>query len=100
MIQLRITQTSRSYSPKDRFTVFNDYTKNFKTLKDAKAWIKENYGKCKKTKMYLEIKDGKDIHIGYVFGFRNADYSHSPIEQYIQQDWVKFRECKSIKLNK
>lgn len=99
MIQLRITQISKSYSPKDRFTVFNDHKKDFNSLEDAKKWIKEQYGKCKKVKMYAETKDGKDIHIGYIFGFRNADNSHLPVEHYIQQDWVEVWECKRVKLS-
>lgn len=42
--------------------------------------------------------EGKSKHIGYVIGFRNADLSRYPVEKWLQQDWVEFREVKSINL--
>ena len=63
-------------------------------MKEAKDWLKDNYGKAKRVPMYVDTKDGKTKKVGYVIGFRNADYSHSPVYKWIQQDWVSFNEVK------
>mgnify|MGYP001594176195 CR=1 FL=1 len=97
MIQLFITKTGRGYNPKDVFSVFDHQIENFKTIMDAYGLIKETYGKAKRSKMFVDA-DGGCKHIGYVIGFRNADLSRSTVNKWIQQDWVEFREVKTINL--
>ena len=96
MIQLHITMTGKSFSPKSTFSCFGEDTKSFTDMKTAKQWLKEHYGKAKRVPMYCDRKDGKTEKVGYVIGFRNADYSHSPVDKWIQQDWISFREVKSV----
>jgi hypothetical protein len=100
MIQLCITMTGKSFSPKDKFSRFGEETKNFSTIKEAKGWLKEQYGNSKRVPMYVDLKTGGTKRTGYVIGFRNADYSHSPVQKWIQQDWVEFREVTTINPNK
>lgn len=97
MIQLLITKTGNGYNPKDGYTLFDCQIENFKTIPDADAWIKETYGKVKRSKMFVDV-DEKSKHCGYVIGFRNADLSHYPVEKWLQQDWVEFREVKTVDL--
>jgi hypothetical protein len=99
MIQIHVTSTGKGYSPKDVWRCFDEFTKNFPTLADAKAWLKETYGKAKRVPMYCDTKTGTK-KIGYVIGFRNADWSHSPVEKWLQQDWVEFRHVRTINPNK
>lgn len=94
MIELSITMTGRSYHSSAQYTEFNSTTEVFPDLPAALAWLKEQYGKNKRQKMYIDV-DGKSKHVGYIYGFRNADYSHSPIERWLQQDWVFIREVHS-----
>ena len=96
MIQLFIVKTCKGYAPKDQWQRFDDEIKNFASLKDAKEWIKETYGKSKRVPMYIATKDGQSKKIGYVIGFRNADWSHAPVEKWLQQDWIEFREVVTI----
>ena len=96
MIELHITMTGKSFSPKDKFTIFGYDTKRFENIADARKWIKEQYGKSKRSPMYVNGKDGKSKKIGMVIGFKNADWSHAPVESWIQQDCIEFRECKTI----
>lgn len=95
MIQLQITMTGKRSGSKERFRVFADDTKNFKSILQAKEYIKNQYGKSKRAKMFVDTKEGSK-HVGYVFGFRNADLSHYPVQKWTQQDWVEFQEVNTI----
>ena len=96
MIQLYITKTSKEYGAKKMFTIFDCQTESFKSITEAKAWLKIRYGKSKRSKMFRNTGTDKPMHIGYIFGFRNADFSRTPVYKWIQQDWVEFREVKII----
>lgn len=95
MIQLKITKTGKSYNPKDHYKVFDDDIIHCSSLDEAKKWLEDKYGSCKRTKMY---QDPNGDHIGYIYHFRDADFSHYPVNRWLQQDWVKFCEVKPIKL--
>jgi len=95
MIQLKITSTGKSYGKDQKFSQFSDDLRNFKSMTEVKAFLKEQYPKAKRTKMYMET-NAEPKHIGYVYKFRNADYSHVPIQKWIQEDWVEFREVTTI----
>jgi len=99
MIELYITMTGKSFSPKDQWQKMGRYRKAFNNKAEAMEYLRDTYGKSKRGGMYRDTKDGKTIKIGYVIGFRNADYSHAPVQHWIQQDWVEFRECKTIELS-
>lgn len=71
------------------YSMFDKESHSFGTLEEAKAFIKDRYGKAKRQKMYQEIKDGGNSnHVGYVYRFRNANWSSYPVERWNQQDWV------------
>lgn len=89
MIQLHITRTGKSFSPKDDYSIFDTETKQFDSLKDAKDFLKQEYGSCKRSKMFADLKDGSSKHIGYVYGFKNKDWSHNS-QSWLQQDWIDF----------
>lgn len=95
MIQLNVTMTGKGYSPKDGFRCFDKRVFHFKDMGAAREYLKETYGKAKRSPMYLDTKEGTK-KVGYIFGFRNADLSHYPVEKWIQNDWVEFREVKTI----
>jgi hypothetical protein len=88
MIELNITQTAKSYGAKE-YESFNSYNKSFHTLAEAKNWLKEEYGNVKRSKMFVDKTDGSNQHIGYIYGFKNKDYSHNT-NSWLQQDWVEF----------
>ena len=98
MIQLHITETGKGYSPKDNYTILNEQTKTFPDIAAAESWLVEIYGKCKRSKMYVDTKDGDSIHCGYVYGFRNSDISHVPVDKWLQQDWITFYSVNAIDL--
>ena len=99
MIQLIIRKTGKSYSPHATWQTFDDEIKTFSTIKEAHDWLLEEYKKCKRVQMYVDDKEGKTHHIGYIYSFKNSDISHVPVEKWIQQDWIEFRNVKTIHFN-
>jgi 3-keto-L-gulonate-6-phosphate decarboxylase len=97
MIQLYIEKTSKGYSPKDRWQIFDNETKSFNNIKEAKDYLKGTYGDAKKSPMFVDDKQGVSHKVGYIFGFRNEDCSHRG-QKWLQQDWVEFRKVKTINL--
>ena len=90
MVQLHITMTGKGYNPRDEWSMLGTKRKNFIDIAGAREWIRENYGKSKRSSMYIDLPNGDVKKIGYVIGFRNADISHYPIDKWLQQDWIEF----------
>jgi hypothetical protein len=97
MIRIQITSTGKSYNPRDKFSLFGERTETVADMREAKQWLRDTYGKAKRAPMYIDTKGGTK-KVGYVIGFRNADWSHSPVNKWIQQDWVSFHSQKPIYL--
>jgi hypothetical protein len=91
MIELYITETFKN---EDKYVVFNEVKKYFGTIGEAKKWIKKTYsGEIKSF-----INDGG--WVAYVTkSFKNEDISHVPVEKWIQQDIIEFREVKPIDMD-
>ncbi len=89
MVQVEITETGKSYNPKSKWQRFNTETKIFPTMQAVKQWLKDRYGNCSRIKMFNDFK-GEAVHCGYVYGFRNADISHVPVDKWLQRDWINF----------
>ena len=98
MIQLQITMTGRGYGKNDDYRCFDEQTKVFNDLESAKAWLKEQYGKSKRTKIYQDSKNRTSYQVGYLYHFNNADWSHSPVNKWRQQDWVSFHSVETMNL--
>lgn len=90
MIDLIITQTGKTYNPKDVYKVFNEERESFKTMKEAKEYLKETYGKSRKDKIYIDDAEGQAHCVGYLYRFRNKDYHRGGKQRWLQRDWVVF----------
>lgn len=89
--KITINQTSKPLFSKQPYQQFNKLTPTFQTLDEVKEYLKENYPKCKREKMYIDKKDNTQEHIGYIYCFKNKDYCHN-LEQWLQQDWCTITE--------
>ena len=105
MIELHITMTGKGYSPKAAWECFANEVKRFEDIAAAKVWLAEHYGKCRRVPMYCDVKAGPDdpgfsrtVRAGTIYCFRNADWSHAPVEKWMQQDWVSVSECKDLNI--
>jgi hypothetical protein len=75
------------------FQGFNTEHLNFDSLGGVQDFLTERYGEVKnRAKIYEDI-DTEPKHCGYVYRFRNADWSHAPVEEWMQEDWVTVYEC-------
>jgi len=95
MIELHIEKTGKGYGRNDRWVCFDLERKPFPSLKEAKVWLKETYGKAKRSPLYIDTPEGTK-KVGWVIGFRNGDLSHSPVQKWIQQDWITVTEIRPV----
>lgn len=86
MIQIGITRTSKGYGVGKDYEVFDQSEKVFPNMAQAKAWLKEEYGSCKRSAMYRDNPDGSYRQVGYIYGFRVKEFDGN----YLQQDWITF----------
>ncbi len=95
MIQLKVTMTGKGYHPSSEWQHLSstDDHHSFPDMDAAKEWLKEQYGTCKRVPMYCD-PDAKQV--GYIYSFRASDISHVPVNKWIQQDWVEFREVRAV----
>lgn len=98
MIRLVVTMTGKSYSPSARWKCIAEDSHTFEDMASARAWLREQYGKSKRVPMYRDCTDGTTQTIGYIYGFRASDWSHAPVDRWLQQDWVEFRSEEPIDL--
>lgn len=70
-------------------------------MEEAKQWLLDTYGTCKRSKMYQDNKNGKASHIGYIYGSKHYEWSRETgkKEYWIEQHWIEFRSVKTIKFN-
>ena len=87
----KIDITCTGKNGKEGYFIFDTSKKYFKTPEEVKNWLKEQYGNCKKVPMYRD-KKGKSVKVGYIYCFKNADWSHSPVQHWYQRDWVEVKE--------
>lgn len=83
MIELSITRTFRPYGPNYTYSVYDESTKYFKDAKEAKTWLKDEFGTCKKSPMFVDYKNGSTVKIGYVYSYKNK------YENGYEQAWVR-----------
>ena len=79
----------------ETFSIFDDKTKIFDSADEAKAWLQEQYGNCRIPVRRVQMYRGDGIPCGYIFEYENADWSHYPVEKWIQQDWISLEKCHS-----
>jgi hypothetical protein len=84
-----------SSSDGDKFYNNGEETIPFETANEVKKWLDQKYGfdhplfkdlnyKVKRSIMY----QGDSTPCGYVFEFEDADWSHNPVERWVQRDWI------------
>lgn len=100
MIELHIMTTVKSYSPRDEWRRSDYHRKHFANMTEAREWLRDTYGHSKRAPMYRDTPNGPPIKIGYVIGFRASGWGSSSQENWLQQDWVEFRECKTLDMGR
>jgi hypothetical protein len=89
-IKINVTSTGR-YHMREMPHIFDEKEKHFPSMKEAKKWIRDTYGKSRGKPIYRDIGD-KPVQVGYIFGFWNSDVSHYPVNKWFQQDWIEINK--------
>lgn len=99
-LQVTIEQTGKSFHPSSDWQMLSDRPERFRfeSMTEVREYLKERYGNSKRQPMYRDTKDGT-IRCGWVIGFRNADWSHSPVQHWLQQDWVMVEEVTAVEVS-
>ncbi len=95
--KVKIVETGAQLFSSD-YSTFNVETKHFASLDEAKAYLKEKYASAKRGKMYRDNDKGEAEQCGYIFKFRNADYSHAPVVPWNQCDWVSISQVEETEI--
>ncbi len=93
--EVLIHQTSRPVNGKPMlYETFNIERKSFGTIAEARKFIEEMFWhKCKRTKMYVDRKDGSAQHVGWIYHYKVPKSTQDPRDHgYYEQDWVEVRE--------
>jgi hypothetical protein len=101
-VRLVITKRAKGMGQGKDWQIFDQESKTFPTMKKAKAFLKEQYGKASRDKMYIDTKSGKPLHIGYIYKFREKEWDRdkNAWDNYFEQDWVEFQQVTPIDLSK
>ena len=92
MIVLNISKTSKSIGSQGEFRHFDQEELVFKSIAEAKAHLREEYGNCKRVPMFRDSADKTKppIQCGYIYCFRGEEYDRRDGRvRWIQQDWVE-----------
>ncbi len=93
--QISITRTSKNMGSKEPlgegWSTFDREEKKFTTIQEVKTFLREQYRKCKREKIYRDDSESGH-HVGYCYHFKNSDMSHLPGASWYQQDWVEVHE--------
>lgn len=72
---------------------FNQIREYFKTLDEARQYIKDRYGKIPSGKRRVFVGEGTPI--GFLYSFWNKDMSHNT-KHWFQTDWIVVHEKEKI----
>jgi len=92
-----IRLTFQLVDKKQRIT-YSETEKYFRDLEEAEEFLKEEYGKNTKNKMFIDTKQKEVVHCGYVFSRWN--YYHDTQTRYNEEIWVTFYEVTRMDLGK
>lgn len=88
--KLTIAETGRD-TLKDEPYFFNEDVSQHPNLEAIKEALEERYGKIprilKNNLVYIDLKDGETIPIGFTYSYWNKDISHNSKSWY-QTDWI------------
>jgi len=71
------------------YSSFDEENKRFQTKEEALTFIEEKYKGHKREAMYMDyINTNETVQVGWIYKFRNADFSHAPLKWWNQQDWI------------
>ena len=68
-----------------------EVAETFDTLDGAREYLRDRYGKCKRTAMYVDTKSGETKRVGTVYKFNEREGGRL----YNIEEWVEVRRVES-----
>ena len=93
--EVRINHQSKAVGSKGNYQGLGETRKPFSDLEAARKFLKEEYSKCKVSRMY---QDPKETECGRIYSFINQDWGHNSKSWY-QQDWVTIYQHKVTRID-
>lgn len=91
------TRTCKAVGSKEGYYCWDKTVDTFDNLAEIKAFLKEQYGNCKRGKQYIDGANGEAIHKGYCYHYNSPKVSHDDTPKN-NIDWVHVREIHATNL--
>jgi len=93
--EIRITKTARPTGRRGDWSTFDNERKEFRRKQEVINFLKENYGKSRRQKMYVDTKKGETKQVGWIYKMGvQRDWSHNDPSRWYQQDWVSVNQIR------
>src|SRR3990167_5234876 len=91
------TRTCKAVNSKEGYYRWDSDINTFENLAEIKSFLAAEYGKCKRTKNYIDGNNGEAIHKGYCYHYNTpkASYDDQPKNNC---DWVHVREIQATNI--
>jgi len=100
-IMLNITHSQKTYGRHSSSQIFNEETKYFGSMKEAKEHLKSEYGMGKHRTDYM-YSDPDAKKTGWIISFRDKEYDRDTGKyfKFIHEVWASPYVVKSVNLSK
>lgn len=92
--EVQRTRTCKAVGSKDGYYQWDKEEKKFSNLQEVKTFLKSEYGKCKKQKIYNDGITGEPKHVGYIYCYNTDKVSYTDTAKN-NQDWVTIHEVRA-----
>ena len=98
MIEIRIDKTYKRVGSNEGYTLSETVKKVYATKQEAKSYLKETYGSCKKIPSFIDDKNGNPIKRGVIYCYKTSEFGNEnhKIEYWTNQDWVIAHESDPV----
>ena len=92
LYEVEIVRTSKPMGrTSQNYSTFDNEVLKFKNKQEVNQYLTNNYGNCKRVRMFVDNKNGQAKQVGLIYCFINQDISHNSPKWY-QQDWVSINK--------
>lgn len=94
--EIHITKTCRPMGRTGEWRRYDSEIVRKSTIEEVKAYLKNEYGTCKKMRMYHDTDGGAEA-IGYIYGFRTPPSSYDDCWHF-EQHWIDIEKMQATRI--
>ena len=95
--EVRRKRTCKAIGAKDGYYVWGTDCNEFVTMSEVKTFLANEYGKCKRSKMFVDTKTGETRQAGYCYHYNTPKTSHDDTAKN-NIDWVEIGEVSKTRI--